>query len=163
MNKQPFIAMLMLAIVTSALVSALTVVGGVWYLQQSQQDDGKGLFSGSALSFLSQPEASNRPSFHSLEKLVLSVKGKKMTHFVMLELAVETRNPEGIKDIDDYMPVVRNSLVKLFSNKHYEQLQGEGAVESLQNEVKQTILQAFAKTDLVRDIDDVLLTKYVVQ
>ncbi|MGU3845653.1 flagellar basal body-associated FliL family protein, partial [Vibrio diabolicus] len=38
-----------------------------------------------------------------------------------------------------------------------------GAIDILQNEVKQTLLLAFAKTDIVREIDDVLLTKYVVQ
>ena len=81
----------------------------------------------------------------------------------MLEVAVETRRPERIKDIDDYMPVVRNSLLKLFADKSFDDLQREGAIDDLQNEVKQTLLMAFAKTDIVRDIDDVLLTKYVVQ
>ncbi|MDW1853997.1 flagellar basal body-associated protein FliL, partial [Vibrio sp. Vb0888] len=71
--------------------------------------------------------------------------------------------PERIKDIDNYMPMVQNSLLKLFSDKTFDELQQTGAIDILQNEVKQTLLVAFAKTDIVRDIDDVLLTKYVVQ
>ncbi|MDF4803838.1 flagellar basal body-associated FliL family protein, partial [Vibrio parahaemolyticus] len=73
------------------------------------------------------------------------------------------RRPERIKDIDNYMPMVQNSLLKLFSDKTFDELQQTGAIDILQNEVKQTLLVAFAKTDIVRDIDDVLLTKYVVQ
>ncbi|EEX31793.1 flagellar biosynthesis protein FliL [Vibrio coralliilyticus ATCC BAA-450] len=81
----------------------------------------------------------------------------------MLEVAIETRRPERIQNIDDYMPIVRNSLLKLFSDKTYEDLHQDGAVNLLQNQVKQTVLLAFEKTDILRDIDDVLLTKYVVQ
>ncbi|MBJ4025610.1 flagellar basal body-associated FliL family protein, partial [Salmonella enterica subsp. enterica serovar Derby] len=49
------------------------------------------------------------------------------------------------------------------SDKTFDQLQQAGAIDILQDEVKQTLLLAFAKTDIVREIDDVLLTKYVVQ
>ena len=86
-----------------------------------------------------------------------------VVNFVMLGLAVETRRPQRITNINDYMPVVRNALLKLFSDKTYEDLRQDGAIEQLQNEIKQTVLLAFQKTDIVRDIDDVLLTKYVVQ
>ncbi|GAA5645298.1 flagellar basal body-associated FliL family protein [Vibrio proteolyticus] len=164
MTKQQLIAAFIAMIVTSALVSAITLVGGVWYLKKANQDDSADFFEGSSLSFLTEePKPVNTPSFHALDKIVLSVKGKKQSHFVMLEVAVETRRPERIKDIDDYMPVVRNSLLKLFADKSFDDLQREGAIDDLQNEVKQTLLMAFAKTDIVRDIDDVLLTKYVVQ
>ncbi|NMV28211.1 flagellar basal body-associated FliL family protein, partial [Vibrio parahaemolyticus] len=116
------------------------------------------------LSFLvTEQPTSKGPSFHPLDKVVLTVKGKKQTHFVMLELAIETRRPERIKEIDEYMPMVQNSLLKLFSDKTFDQLQQAGAIDILQDEVKQTLLLAFAKTDIVREIDDVLLTKYVVQ
>ncbi|MEF1260912.1 flagellar basal body-associated FliL family protein, partial [Vibrio harveyi] len=118
----------------------------------------------SPLAFLAVEQPTSKgPSFHPLERVVLTIKGKKQTHFVMLELALETRRPERIKSIDDYMPMVQNSLLKLFSDKTFDELQQTGAIDTLQSEVKETLLLAFAKTDIVRDIDDVLLTKYVVQ
>ncbi|MDG2663952.1 flagellar basal body-associated FliL family protein, partial [Vibrio parahaemolyticus] len=157
-----FIAM----IITSALVSAVTIMGGIWYLNKHAQEspDSGSLIEDSPLSFLvTEQPTSKGPSFHPLDKVVLTVKGKKQTHFVMLELAIETRRPERIKEIDEYMPMVQNSLLKLFSDKTFDQLQQAGAIDILQDEVKQTLLLAFAKTDIVREIDDVLLTKYVVQ
>lgn len=165
MTKQQLIAIFFAMIITSALVSAATVVGGIWYLKQSDsQTDNNDLFANSPLSFLTQPPAAAlTPSFHELDKIVLSVKGKRQTHFVMLEVAIETRHPERIEAIDAYMPVVRNSLLKLFSDKTYDDLRQDGAVNQLQNQVKQTVLLALENTTIVSEIDDVLLTKYVVQ
>ncbi|MFH0231182.1 flagellar basal body-associated protein FliL [Vibrio diabolicus] len=166
MTKQQMIALFIAMIITSALVSAATIMGGIWYLNKHAQEspDSGSLIDDSPLSFLVTEEPTSKgPSFHPLDKVVLTVKGKKQTHFVMLELAIETRRPERIKDIEEYMPMVQNSLLKLFSDKTFDELQQAGAIDILQNEVKQTLLLAFAKTDIVREIDDVLLTKYVVQ
>ncbi|OEE58429.1 flagellar protein [Enterovibrio norvegicus FF-454] len=166
MNKKQLLVFSGAMIITSALVSAGVTLGGLWYMQNAQKISAAETpsFEGFSLPFLFEQETlKNGPSFHALEKIVLSVKGNRQTHFVMLELAVETRHPERIEAIDGYMPMVQNALLKLFANKHYDDLQKDGAVETLQEEVKQTLLLAFAKTDIVRDIDDVLLTKYVVQ
>ncbi|UTZ24124.1 flagellar basal body-associated FliL family protein [Vibrio campbellii] len=169
MTKQQMIALFITMIITSALVSAATVVGGIWYLNKSSESSSSessvsNFLEDSPLAFLtSEQPATKGPRFHPLDKVVLTIKGKKQTHFVMLELAVETRRPERIKDIDAYMPMIQNSLLKLFSDKTFDELQQAGAIDTLQSEVKETLLFAFAKTDFVRDIDDVLLTKYVVQ
>lgn len=170
MNKQQLFIFSGAMILTSALVSMGTMMGGVWYMQQQNKatstphsEEGS-FFSGFTFPFESDnAKSANGPSFHPLDKIVLSVKGNRQTHFVMLELAIENRHPERIKAIDDYMPVVQNALLKLFASKHYDELQQQGGIDALQDEVKATLMQAFAKTDIVRDIDDVLITKYVVQ
>ncbi|UUM32302.1 flagellar basal body-associated FliL family protein [Vibrio japonicus] len=163
MTKPQMISMFFAMIITSALVSAGTLAGGIWWLTKS----GEGLsLTSSPLAFLSenQPEEEYKgPSFHPLDKLVLTVKGKKQTHFVMLELAIETRRLERIQQIDSYMPMIQNEMLKLFSDKTFDELQQTGAIDVLQGEVKETLLKAFEKTNLVHDIEDVLLTKYVVQ
>lgn len=160
MTKQNYAFIFFTMLLTSIVVSAGTFTGTVWYMKKHNSFN----LSEIVGNFSFQDETrSEQPSFHSLDKLVLSVKGQRQTHFVMLELALETHQPERIKNIDNYMPVVRNSLLKLFSNKTYEQLQNQPTIDSLQEEVKETLLTAFADTHLARDIDDVLLTKYVVQ
>jgi len=165
MTKQQLFAIFTAMIITSALVSAATLIGGIWFLKNADNASfNNSLFSESPLAFLTErKQVSNDPSFLSLDKVVLSVKGKRQTHFVMLEVAVETRYPERIENINNYMPVVRNSLLNLFSDKTYDDLRQDGAVHQLQNQVKQSVLLAFEGTDIIRDIDDVLLTKYVVQ
>ncbi len=163
MTKQQLIAIFAVMIITSALVSAGTIFGGVWYLKKSAAEDASGQTSSLLSFFSSSSETSKAPSFLPLDKVVLSVKGEKQNHFVMIELAIETRHPEKIQNLDNYTPLIRNALLRLFNNKSYESLNQEGAVDALENEVKQTVLLAFEKTDIVREIDDVLLTKYVVQ
>ncbi|KXF81077.1 flagellar basal body-associated FliL family protein [Enterovibrio coralii] len=166
MTKKQLLAITGIMFVSSAIVSAATVFGGVWYLQRATQSQpaNEGLFSSFEMpTFFTEEEVSQGPSFHPLEKIVLSIKGNNQTHFVMLELAIETRYPERMTAIDNYMPVIQNALLKLFADMHYNDLQEEGAIDKLQSDVKNTLITAFNKTDLVRDIDDVLLTKYVVQ
>lgn len=167
MSRKQLLAVIISMVITSVLVSAGTVVGTFWLLTNSgKSEEASTWFERSPLAFFSESKPQNKetkPSFHPLEKVVLSVKGKKQSHFVMLEVAIETRELERIKAIDNYMPVVRNSLLKLFSDKTYETLRKEGTVSQLQEEVKLSILEAFADTDIVSDIDDILLTKYVIQ
>ncbi|MFB9134712.1 flagellar basal body-associated FliL family protein [Vibrio sp. AK197] len=163
MTKQQLIAMFAAMIITSLLVSAGTIFGGAWYLKNSASSDGADGGSLMPSFFSSSSQPSKDPAFLPLDKVVLSVKGKKQNHFVMIELAIETRYPERIENLDNYTPLIRNALLRLFNNKTYESLNREGAVKELENEVKQTVLLAFEKTDIVREIDDVLLTKYVVQ
>ncbi|MEK2144687.1 flagellar protein, partial [Vibrio parahaemolyticus] len=41
MTKQQMIAMFIAMIITSALVSAATIMGGIWYLNKQAQDSGE--------------------------------------------------------------------------------------------------------------------------
>lgn len=161
MTKKQITTLLFASLLISVIASALTFSGTVWYMKNHRQFNLDEMLT--SFSFQTEEAPSDQPVFHSLDKLVLSVKGNRQTHFVMLELAIATYQPERIKNIDNYMPVVRNALLKLFSNKTYEELQNQPTIDALQEEVKQTLLTAFADTHIARDIDDVLLTKYVIQ
>ncbi|NLS13720.1 flagellar basal body-associated FliL family protein [Vibrio sp. SM6] len=169
MTKKQLVGFTAIVLLCSALISVGTMMAGVWYLKQTQQTPSNvdanqaSWFDVSALFGSKSNEQHTGPHFHPLEKVVLSIKGDKQTHFVMLELAVETRSPERIESLDNYMPKVQNALLRLFADKHYRQLQQQGAVEELQQEVKNTLLGVFERTTFANDIDDVLLTKYVVQ
>ena len=108
-------------------------------------------------------KVASKASYHNLEKFVLSIKGKRQTHYVMLEMAIKTYHQDKIKAIDEYMPVIRNALLKLFHHKNYEQLYGENNVDTLQKEVHQTLIIAFGDDEITQYIDAVLFTKYVIQ
>ncbi|KDM91611.1 flagellar basal body-associated protein FliL [Photobacterium galatheae] len=157
MTQRNLVLIIIIMLITSVLVAAASVGGTLWYVKSHQGESGTNF----SLPF-GQPENLD-PVFHPLEKLVLSVKGERQTHFIMMELALETRRPEAIEGIDNYMPVIQNALLKLFSDKTYEQLQNQRTIDELQNEVKGTLMNAFDKTRYAHTIDNVLLTKYVIQ
>ncbi|WP_165312890.1 flagellar basal body-associated FliL family protein [Vibrio ziniensis] len=165
MSAKQFIPMFIMILLTNILVTGGIVFGGIMYLKSNSSSEPNGLLTKTPLAFLVSKSNGQvqMPSFRSLEKVVLSIKGAKQNHFLMLEIAVETRYPEAIENINDYMPVVHNSMIKLFSDKTYEDIQQEGVIDQLQQEVKQSVLAAFDKTDILKNIDDVLLTKFVVQ
>ncbi len=164
MTIKQLVVMFIMTIVTSALVTAGTLFGTVWYLTHSDNVNQKDKSFLASLPFMQESKPKAQPAiFHPLDKVVLSVKGRKQTHFVMLEIAIETHDPKVATAIDNYMPVIRNALLKLFSHKVYEDLYGDNVIVQLQKEVKQSVLNAFMQNDEIRGIDDVLLTKFVVQ
>ena len=147
MSKKKLFMIVLIMIGLSIFVSVLSIYGTL-QLKQSQW------FSSSN---------TNAPSYHSLDKVIISVKGKRQTHYVMMEIAIENNDPEKMKEIDNYMPVIRNTLLKMFSEKTYEQLQEESDIDKLQKELKSTLLQELSEQSFVSNIKNVLLTKYVIQ
>ncbi|CAE6951897.1 Controls the rotational direction of flagella during chemotaxis [Vibrio sp. B1FLJ16] len=101
MSKKQLLAVVISVAITSVLVSAGTFIGGLWFLTHSNQSgENKEWLEGTPLSFLTESTPASKEtesSFHSLEKIVLSVKGKKQSHFVMLEVAIETRTRNVFK------------------------------------------------------------------
>ena len=91
MTKKSYTLMFFTMLLTSVIVSAGTFTGAVWYMKNHNSFDLSEMVG--SLSFQEETR-SEQSSFHSLDKLVLSVKGQRQTHFVMLELAVETHQPE---------------------------------------------------------------------
>ncbi|KJG31569.1 flagellar protein [Photobacterium angustum] len=161
MTNKKTLSNLFIILLISIIVAVATFSATLWYSQQNTSTPN--IDSWITKVFQSEPEATAQPAFHPLDKVVVSVKGERQTHYVMIELAVQTHYPERIKQIDSYMPLVRNALLKMFSKKKYEELQNQQSIDQLQQEVKQTLTAAFANTTIARDIDDVLFTKYVIQ
>ncbi|EAR57279.1 LafF [Photobacterium sp. SKA34] len=159
-NKKTFTNLLIILLI-SIIVAVVTFSATLWYSQQNKSSANTNTWF--TTLFQSEPKATAQPAFHPLDKVIVSVKGERQSHYVMIELAVQTHYPERMKQIDSYMPLVRNALLKMFSKKKYEELQNQQSIDQLQQEVKQTLTAAFANTTFARDIDDVLFTKYVIQ
>lgn len=162
MTKRTVIILFVVMLLISMLVSVATVSGSIWYLQHKNTLTSSAIFP-EFLSHNKEDDAEKKPTFHSFDKIVLSVKGARQSHFVMVELAVETHHPKKIEHIDNYMPVVRNALLKLFSEKTYEDLRDRENIDALQDEIKTTLLAAFSDTTFVKDIENIIMTKYVIQ
>ena len=106
MTKKQMIVLFALMVFTSFIVSATTIIGGVWYLKHTSQNTSE-FWSQSPLSFLSQEKTTViPPTFHELDKVVLSVKVKRQPHFFMLEIAIETRRPARIHTIYHFIPLL---------------------------------------------------------
>jgi len=110
------------------------------------------------------PEVSKKPLFKPLEKFVISIDGDSSRHYLMLEMTLVTHSASQIDNYDELMPVIRNSLVQYFSQRNEAQLTEElHHVEHLQTELQERLISTLQNYGFKAALDEVLITKYVVQ
>jgi flagellar protein FliL len=104
-------------------------------------------------------------TFIPLEKFVVSVKDDSdILHYVLIEMSLVTKKPAIEEKIKEYSPVIRNSLVQLYSGQsHQQMLEYTRKITDMQNEILQKINTTIASYGIDPDIDNVLITKFVIQ
>jgi flagellar FliL protein len=110
------------------------------------------------------PEVSKKPLFKPLEKFVISIDGDNSRHYLMLEMTLVTHSAAQVESYDELMPVIRNSLVQYFSQRNEAQLTEElHHIEHLQTELQERLISTLQNYGFKAALDEVLITKYVVQ
>lgn len=101
--------------------------------------------------------------FYPLEKFIISIPGEKYPHYLLLELALKSSNPELQAVLNEADPLIRNSLMKMFSRKKFEDLNNNDQLDSLQSEALVHIVKVLIEHKFPSDIDEVLFTRMVIQ
>ncbi|MCL1096252.1 flagellar basal body-associated FliL family protein [Shewanella kaireitica] len=101
--------------------------------------------------------------FYPLDKFVISVPGDDYPHYLLLEMAFKSRSKNVETTIKQADPVIRNSLMKMFSKKHFNELNDAQQFESLQKEAHLLLTNVLAENEFSIELDDVLFTRMVIQ
>ncbi|GIU22989.1 flagellar basal body-associated protein FliL [Shewanella sp. MBTL60-007] len=101
--------------------------------------------------------------FYPLDKFVISIPGDEYPHYLLLELAFKSRSKNVESTIKQADPVIKNSLMKMFSHKHFNELNNAQQFESLQKEAHGILSTVLAENDFAIELDDVLFTRMVIQ
>ncbi|ACJ31738.1 Flagellar basal body-associated protein FliL [Shewanella piezotolerans WP3] len=101
--------------------------------------------------------------FYPLDKFVISVPGDDYPHYLLLEMAFKSRSKNVESTIKQADPVIRNSLMKMFAKKHFNELNDSQQFESLQKEAHQLLTVVLAENEFSIELDDVLFTRMVIQ
>ena len=101
--------------------------------------------------------------FYPLEKFVISVPGDDYPHYLLLEMAFKSRSQNVETTIKQADPVIRNSLMKMFAKKHFNELNDAQQFESLQKEAHVLLTSVLAENEFSIELDDVLFTRMVIQ
>ncbi|GIU37835.1 flagellar basal body-associated FliL family protein [Shewanella schlegeliana] len=101
--------------------------------------------------------------FYPLDKFVISIPGDEYPHYLLLELALKSRSQNVESTIKQADPVIKNSLMKMFSHKHFNELNNAQQFESLQKEAHGLLSTVLAENDFAIELDDVLFTRMVIQ
>ncbi|EKE73990.1 flagellar basal body-associated FliL family protein [Gallaecimonas xiamenensis] len=139
----------------------LALACGATYLMATDKLDVEQLFQ--------EPPAppvvmSTQPLFHPLDKFVVSLGGDDVQHYMMLELALVSKDPRMPRQSTELSPVIRNALLKYFSTRKYEQVRTEiRDMASLQAALKKQLMETVDSYGYELSVDEVLLTKVVIQ
>lgn len=116
---------------------------------------------------LAQPatkKLSDKPLFKPLDKFVISVDSPGGRHYLVLELALVTRDFDQYAQFDELNPALRNAAVELFSQRSYDETRA--ALQNV-NQLQDELLQKFRDTLIAFSyqpvLDKVLITKIVLQ
>ncbi|WP_108945080.1 flagellar basal body-associated FliL family protein [Shewanella halifaxensis] len=101
--------------------------------------------------------------FYPLDKFVLSIPGEEYSHYLLLELAIKTRSKDAQFTLTQADSVIKNSLMKMFSNKHFDELNDTKQFEPLQKEALNILSVVLAQNDFDIELDDVLFTRMIIQ
>ncbi|MEH6531103.1 MAG: flagellar basal body-associated FliL family protein [Photobacterium frigidiphilum] len=149
-----------LIIAAVVLVIALAGAGGWWYFQQQAKS--------MVMAVDVEPEVPvaarvKKPVFLELKKFVVSVPGDDRLHYLMMEMSVMSYNQDELDKLQDFLPVIRNAVVTLLSEQHYNDFAQPGVMKPLQIALRDKLRRVMNDMASSNGIDQVLITKMVIQ
>src|SRR5262249_33822610 len=116
---------------------------------------------------LAEPAAkklSDKPLFKPLDKFVISVDSPGGRHYLVLELALVTRDFDQYAQFDELNPALRNAAVELFSQRSYDDMRTQlQNVTALQDELLDKFRATMTAFSYQPALERVLITKIVMQ
>lgn len=94
--------------------------------------------------------------------LVVNFEDGSAVRFLQISMEVMGKDQKGIDSVQKNMPLIRNNLLLLMSNRDYQSLMSREGKEKLRMEALAEI-RAVQKKQGGEDIDDLLFTSFVVQ
>ena len=85
-----------------------------------------------------------------------------MVRFLQITMEVMAHDPKAIESVQKNIPLIRNNLLLLMSNRDYQSMMSREGKEKLRQEALAEV-RAVQKKQGGEDIDDILFTSFVVQ
>ncbi len=94
--------------------------------------------------------------------LVVNFEDGSAVRFLQITMEVMAHDPKAIDSVQKNVPLIRNNLLLLMSNRNYQSLMSREGKEKLREEALAEI-RAVQKKESGMDVDDLLFTSFVVQ
>ncbi len=94
--------------------------------------------------------------------LVVNFEDGSVVRFLQISMDIMARDQKAIESVQKNLPLIRNNLLLLMSNRNYQTLMSREGKEKLRQEALDEI-RAVQKKEGGPDIDDLLFTSFVVQ
>ncbi|MGF1757511.1 flagellar basal body-associated FliL family protein [Photobacterium sagamiensis] len=147
-----------LIIAAAVLLIALAGAGGWWYFQQQAKITGVEHVANVPVAAMVK-----KPVFLALDKFVVSVPGDDRLHYLMMEMSVMSYSQEELDKLQDFLPVIRNAVITLLSEQHYNDFSQPGMMKPLQVALRDKLRSVMNDMASSNGINQVLITKMVIQ
>ena len=127
----------------------MSPVGRLW-----EERDGRAGFQGLA-AILSERYAIDPP-------LVVNFEDGSAVRFLQITMEIMAHDEKAIESVQKNIPLIRNNLLLLMSNRNYQTMMSREGKEKLRDEALAEV-RAVQKKEGGPDVDDVLFTSFVVQ
>jgi flagellar FliL protein len=94
--------------------------------------------------------------------LVVNFEDGSVVRFLQITMEVMAHDQKAIDSVQKNIPVIRNNLLLLMSNRNYQSMMSREGKEKLRQEAL-TEVRAVQKKEGSPDVDDLLFTSFVVQ
>ena len=94
--------------------------------------------------------------------LVVNFEDGSAVRFLQITMELMARDPKAIESVQKNIPLIRNNLLLLMSNRNYQTMMSREGKEKLRTEALAEV-RAVQKKEGGADIDDLLFTSFVVQ
>jgi flagellar FliL protein len=94
--------------------------------------------------------------------LVVNFEDGSAVRFLQITMEIMAHDPKAIESVQKNIPLIRNNLLLLMSNRDYQSMMSREGKEKLRQEAL-TEIRAAQKKESGLDVDDLLFTSFVVQ
>jgi flagellar protein FliL len=94
--------------------------------------------------------------------LVVNFEDGSVVRFLQITMELMAHDPKAIESVQKNIPLIRNNLLLLMSNRNYQTMMSREGKEKLRTEALAEV-RAVQKKEGGADIDDLLFTSFVVQ
>ena len=94
--------------------------------------------------------------------LVVNFEDGSVVRFLQITMEVMCANQKGVESVQKNIPLIRNNLLLLMSNRDYQSMMSREGKEKLRQEAL-TEIRAVQKKQGGEDVEDLLFTSFVVQ
>jgi flagellar FliL protein len=94
--------------------------------------------------------------------LVVNFEENSAVRFLQISMTIEAKSQKAIESVTTNMPLIRNNLLLLMSNRDYQTLMSREGKEKLRQEMLAEV-RAVQKKQGGEDVEDLLFTSFVVQ
>jgi len=94
--------------------------------------------------------------------LVVNFEDGSVVRFLQITMEVMAHDPKAVESVQKNIPLIRNNLMLLMSNRDYQSMMSREGKEKLRQEALAEV-RAVQKKQGGEDVDDLLFTSFVVQ